>query len=178
MEAHVLEQHERALGRRLDRRADTVADALVELDDRHAEQLGQAHAHDVDAQVLDHLALGPTQVHQADRAPTRVQDRTQGGQGRADARVIGDLPRAIAGHVEVDAAEDPLAGQLEVGQGRDREAHLAPTVLPAAVFLAAVFLAAVFLAAGFIAAGFFAVDFFAVGLRRCASFISSTTRFE
>src|SRR5690606_11288348 len=64
--------------------------------------------------------LRPAEVAHQDRPPARVEDGPDRRDRAADARVVGDAAGAggvlFEGHVEVDADEDALALEVEVGE--------------------------------------------------------------
>ncbi len=79
----------------------------------------EEHAQSVDdgakARTWDGLALGAAEMRGEDELGLVAEGVLDGGEGRADAVVVGDFRTVVAeGHVEVNAHEDPLVLEIEV----------------------------------------------------------------
>ena len=70
------------------------------------------------AQLRIRLALGPAQVRSQNHPRLVLQGIFDGGQGFANAGVVGDLPALIQGNVEIHADEHAFVGEGKIG---DRE---------------------------------------------------------
>jgi len=119
-EAHVLQQHHIALGHGGHLGFGVGADAAVGLHHALAQQLAQAGGHGGEAHALVHLTLGTAEVGREDHLGALAGEVVDGGQGGADAGVIGDGAGIVEGHVEVDPNQHALAAQFisgEAGQG-------------------------------------------------------------
>ena len=130
MEAEVLEQADVPVAERVDRPASGFADAVGAETDRLAEELRQALSHGLEGEVEVELAVGAAAVGQEDdtRAPP-----LQLAHGRQRLHQAGVVEHAAVAHrhVEVDAHEGPLAGDLVVGEvvesrqsGRGKSSHV------------------------------------------------------
>ena len=117
VEPQVLEQHHLVVCVRLRHgRARRFADAVGGEDDRAPEQLRQARDHRREAVLGHRLAFRAPEVRgEDDRGALfeRVPDRRQ---RCADAGVVADHA-VLDRHVEVDADEDTLAGEIEIFDG-------------------------------------------------------------
>ena len=116
--AHVLQQGDVAVAEPGHHRRRGLAGHVGREGDRAPEQLGEARGDRRERQLGLGLALGAAQVgHEDDARPARAQ-RLDGRQRRADAAVVGDATRAVAGvlerDVEVRPHEDPATGDVEV----------------------------------------------------------------
>ena len=119
LEAGVLQQHDLAglegggLG------LGVGAHHVVGHDDRLVQQLAQADGHRLQAQLGLYLALGLAHVGAGDHRGPLVQQILDGGQGGADALVIGDDAAAVLGHghVEIAAQQDLFALHVHVLHG-------------------------------------------------------------
>ncbi len=69
-----------------------------------------------EAKALDVLANEVADIVVPQEAHALLQEVLDGGQGRPDAGVVGDLP-VLERHVEIDADEDALARRVEVANG-------------------------------------------------------------
>ncbi len=90
---------------------DVLAQLLVE-------QFAQPVDHRAQRVLGIRLALGTAQVRGQNHLGLALQGVDDGGQRGHDAGVVGD-GRAVFGerHVEIDADEDPLVGQIDVANG-------------------------------------------------------------
>ena len=82
-----------------------VAEDVVEQDAQVVDDGAQAHG-------LDGLALGAAEVRAEDDLGLVAESVLDGGEGLADAGVVGD-DAVLEGDVEVDADEDALVGEIE-----------------------------------------------------------------
>ena len=91
---------------------------LTRLADLLVEQFAQAVDHRAQRILGIGLALGAAQVRGQNDLGMVAQGVDDGGQRGHDAGVVGD-GRAVFGerHVEIDADEDPLVGQIDVANG-------------------------------------------------------------
>jgi hypothetical protein len=120
VEAEVLEQHHIAVlhgghgaGRgRIDAVLAREGDAAR---CRIAEKFGQSRGDRPQRERRLEAAPGrPAEVAREDRPAAAFEDRADRRQGRANAAIVGDSP-VVERHVEVDADEDPLARDIEIG---------------------------------------------------------------
>ena len=118
VEADVLKEHHLAiLEARNARSGGGIDGILAGEDDGLAEELAEFVRGDLEAEfLLEALTFGATQVAHQDGAPAAVEDGLDGGQGFADAAIIGD-DAIFDGHVEVDADEDFLGLDVDLGDG-------------------------------------------------------------
>jgi hypothetical protein len=120
VEAYVFEQHHAALGQGGHLGFGVGADAAVGFLHGRAEQVAEAGGHPGEAHAFVHLALGSAEVGGQDHLGAQIAQEADGGQGGADAGVVGDRAAVVLGHVEVDPDQDALAAQValaEAGQG-------------------------------------------------------------
>ncbi len=80
------------------------------------EQFAEAHDDGAQAHGVDALALGAAEVGGEDDLGLVADRVLDGGDGLADARVVGD-EAVLEGDVEVDTDEDALVGEIEVADG-------------------------------------------------------------
>jgi hypothetical protein len=102
-------------------RADAVrgeSDILVGVEDA-VEQRAQAHGDRAKADGRNFFALGTAEVRGEDDAGLAAQSVLDGGNGFADARVVGD-DAVLERDVEVDADQNTFAGEVEVADGQLR----------------------------------------------------------
>jgi hypothetical protein len=104
VEPQVLQQHDRVVGQGLGRRLGQRPHGL-------ADQRGESVGHGCQSQVVVRRSLGTTEVRSQDEPGPALPQRTQGGHGRGDARVVGHRPR-LERHIEVGADEHARAGDL------------------------------------------------------------------
>ena len=113
-EAQVLEHQALAGLQRLRCRDRIVADAVAARLHWRAEQFLQLLRRRQKPHRLHDLALGPSEVRHQDGLAARLQDRLDRRQALANARVARDLQVLVERHVEVDAHEHALLGEIEV----------------------------------------------------------------
>ena len=119
-EAHVFEQHHVAFSGGGHLGLGVGADAAVGFDHRLAQQLAEAGGHGGEAHGLVHLALGPPEVGRQQHLGALADQVVDGGQGGADAGVVGDRAVVVERYVEVHPHQHALAAQViggEAGQG-------------------------------------------------------------
>ena len=91
------------------------ADHVGGENDLLAQQLAQAPGHGGQGQLRFDGALGLAQVGAGDDRRAMAQQVAQGGQGGHDAGIVGDGAGGfVLGHVEVAAAQHPLAGHVYI----------------------------------------------------------------
>ena len=113
--AQVLQQEHRARRRVGARRLDLGAAAVGEEGDRLAEQLSQAVGHRLERQFLIRPPVRPAEVrHQHHRLRAAVERHLDRRHRAHDPLVIGNVPFLILRHVEVDAHQHALAGDVRV----------------------------------------------------------------
>ena len=81
------------------------------------EELAEAVDDGAKAHGVDGLALGAAEVRAEDDLGFAAERVLDGGDGFADAGVVGDGAVLGEGDVEVDADEDALVGEVEVADG-------------------------------------------------------------
>jgi hypothetical protein len=102
--------------------AGAIAHAVVGQQHFHFHQLGEACGRGLEAELGLDLALGAAEVRSQKDAPASLHDRLDGGDRRADARVVGD-GRAVERHVEVDAHEHRAAHEIQIGERAKGRGH-------------------------------------------------------
>ena len=116
VEAEVLEHQHLARPEALDRVLGPDPERVAGDRDVPAHQLGQDLPDRPQAQpVLDLAIRTPEMARQDDRGP-RVEEQVDRRDGGPDARIVGD-PAVGQRDVEVDANEDPFAGDVRVADG-------------------------------------------------------------
>ncbi len=117
VEAEVLEHEHLARSEALDRVLGADPERVA--GDRHVppHELGQDLADRPEAEPVLDLAVRPAEVAGEDHRRPGVEERDDGRDRGTDARVVGD-PAVGQRDVEVDADEDPFAGDVRVA---DRE---------------------------------------------------------
>ncbi len=105
---HLLGLHPDAIGAEAD-----VFAASQLLVQHHAQALG----HRPQAELGSGLALGTAQVRRQDEPCAVAQRVLDGGQGLADARVVGDPAAIIQRDIEVHAHEDAMVAEREIADG-------------------------------------------------------------
>ena len=126
VEPQVLEQDDLVVRMRLRHGcARRFADAVGGKNDRAPEQLGEARNHRREA-VLGHgLAFRATEVRGEDDGCALLERVPDRGQRCPDARVVANHT-VFDRHVEVDADEDALAGEIEIFDGEFHHGLQAP----------------------------------------------------
>src|SRR5712692_6099219 len=114
--ADILEQQHAAVLERPAPRFRGSADAVSGKLDAHPQQLGQAHAHRLEAVFRFRLPLGPAQMRSEHESPALRDTEAQRRKSLADACVVAH-PAALERHVEVHADKHALAGKFEIADG-------------------------------------------------------------
>ncbi len=114
LEAHVLEEqdvpgHHRGYGHR-----SRLAHAILRERDRPSEQPGQARRDRSQAHLRDPFPLRAAKVGDQDRLRAPLDRQADRGKRRLEPRVVRHVPGLVHRHVEVDADERPLAGQVQL----------------------------------------------------------------
>merc|ERR1711966_461940 len=120
VEADVLEEAHGAVVHARDGILDDVAHAVVNLGHGAGEELGEARAARGEAELVLGAILRAAQVGGDEDLGAVLDEVLDGGDGGADAGVVGDLEVLVEGHVEVAAHEHGLALEvslLEVADG-------------------------------------------------------------
>mmetsp|Transcript_11079 Transcript_11079/g.26960 ORF Transcript_11079/g.26960 Transcript_11079/m.26960 type:complete len:493 (+) Transcript_11079:174-1652(+) len=112
VEANVLQQQHGAGRHGGARLGNDLAHAVVDLGDRAGQQLGQAHAHGGEPELVLWALRGAAQVGGDHHLGAHLDEVLEGGDGGADAGVVGDLHVLVEGHVEVAAHEHRLPLEL------------------------------------------------------------------
>ena len=115
VEPDVLEQEHFAVAQEPLEPPDLVADDIGSHDDLVRNELGQPLRGRLEAHRRVDLALGPSEVGGDDEPGAVFEEPGDGRQGRPDAGVVADLALVVEGDVEVDAEENELAFDVEVG---------------------------------------------------------------
>jgi hypothetical protein len=129
VEAEVLEEEHLPLLEVAHELLHAVADAVVGEDHVLLQELGQPRRGGLQRELLPVLRLPLRAPEVRGEHDLRlVRDGVlDGGERRADARVVRDLPLRVERHVEVDADEDALAGEVERVDRLERHGPVATT---------------------------------------------------
>jgi hypothetical protein len=115
METQILQQNHLAAVCLVDRFLDLLAHAVAREHHALPQQLLELRHDGLQAILLVGLAVRPAQVRHEDDGLGAMVDGVFDGRQRAhDALVVGDVLGGVEGHIEVDADEDPLVGQVDV----------------------------------------------------------------
>ncbi|POR33511.1 Uncharacterized protein TPAR_06301 [Tolypocladium paradoxum] len=118
VESQVLEQHDGAVVGLGDNGLDLGADAVRGKGDLVAEQLLELRDDGLQRVLGVDLAVGAAEVgHEDDGLGAVVEGVLDGGDGADDALVVCDLLVFVEGDVEVDLNQDPLALEVDIGDG-------------------------------------------------------------
>ena len=114
VKTHVFQQNHSTRRSGVNRLRHACACRFLETQHRRLQQFRQACAHRLQAQRLDHLALGSPQVRQQDRLGAARQQLTQCRQRRTNPSVIRDGTRLILRTVEVHAYQHAATSHLQL----------------------------------------------------------------
>ena len=117
MESDVLQQDDIPRAHRRNRLLRDLADAVGDEGDLLAQERGEPLRGGSEAHLRHLLSLRAAQVGEQDRLPAVRHGVPDGGDRRLDPRVVGNVPRLVQRHVEIDADQHPLPGKIQLVDG-------------------------------------------------------------
>ena len=114
VEPQVLQHQDVARGQRRGFRAGVSADHVGGERNRFSQQLGQLVGRRLHAVLRVRSVLGPSQVAHQDQPSAAVDHGADRRQRHANPPVVGDLLLVIQRHIEIDAHQHGLAGDIDI----------------------------------------------------------------